>query len=405
MSPMLSPKRALRTLSTVLTLSLGLLCQAGNYIVCQLDPNANPGAIATNFQMRYLDHTVVGNFYLFYSSADADTIEASLRLNPAVIWAETDEAVRLSEADTTSRGGTLPVIGSRATFGSENAHLLQQIGWFESDTVGAAPVRVAVLDTGISPLATAIKPHVIYCKDQIRGGPGWGLDVPNFTKPLNDPANLSYGHGTMVAGIIATLAPNAQLIVEKVAGSDGKARSWSVIRGLTDAVAQNAQVCNISLGSPTHIFALENVVQWCGQQGMQVIAPIGNDSLQVADQPAAFEGVICVSGVDANDVKASYSNWDSRANVAAPSDGIRSYDWNGHLAIWSGTSFSAPQVTAAITVALGQTSSLTNDMFVSLLRNSGDSIDPLNPAYRGKLGNRLNFRNFLNLAKAAVPQR
>lgn len=96
--------------------------------------------------------------------------------------------------------------------------------------------RIAVLDTGIDDT------HPIFDR-----GPDMGAGY-NYVDGNPDLADGN-GHGTHVAGIVATVAPGAEIIPIKVLDDHGSGHWSSVGRGLLHAAAVDADVVNMSLGS------------------------------------------------------------------------------------------------------------------------------------------------------------
>lgn len=324
-------------------------------------------------------------------------------------FAEIEESVGLAESGTTSRGGSIPVLGSPDHLDAENRNLLAQIHWDVSmRKLQLSPVTVAVIDTGVSPFATSLWSRTIRYRNQVppvKGGPKIPYDLPSVRYPINSYPNREVGHGTMVGGLIAELAPNARFIFERVADGTGAATSWSVIRGLADAVTSHAQIINISLGSKTEIVAFEQAFAWATSQGVLIVAPAGNDGTAQLVEPANLDLVVSVTGVDSTDRKAMFSNWGTSAYASAPATGIRSVNWDGKMAIWSGTSFSAPLVAGELCLGLGRGMPIFTTNVDEFLKSGGDSIDALNPAYAGLLGNRIDVARFLQTNLGAVRRR
>jgi len=96
--------------------------------------------------------------------------------------------------------------------------------------------RIAVLDTGVD------ASHPIFDR---------GVDVPSGYNHVADNTDLDdhNGHGTHVAGIIASVAPGAEIVPFKVLDDNGSGHWSSVGRGLLHAAAVDADVINMSLGS------------------------------------------------------------------------------------------------------------------------------------------------------------
>jgi subtilisin family serine protease len=108
-----------------------------------------------------------------------------------------------------------------------------------------AGVRVAVLDSGVDRAALKTK-HRLQ-SGSIEGGLFRG-DRP---EPAPDVGQPSAPHGTTVADIILTIAPEVRLYSADVFGSTGACDVETVIRALRYVVdAWGAKVVNLSLGVP-----------------------------------------------------------------------------------------------------------------------------------------------------------
>lgn len=388
--------RGMKKSMGVVALFLSLLGSAwGTTLVVEYRPPAAPIDLAIRYDLKLTGQTTVGPFARFeVPDAQAEVMEHQLQLDPRVKWVEHDEETHV-DADVTARGGTIPVIGDRGSVANANRAFFTQIDWTNALVARMNPIRVAIVDTGLSSNAPSLWAKVVAWEDET-GKYGNAYDLPNPLFANDAPQNHGAGHGTMVAGLISTLAPNSDLVILRAAGPDGKATAWSIIRGITDAVAHGAKVCNVSLGSANDILALEPVVEWCTTQGLTVVAPVGNDNVQQAYEPARLDGVFCVGGLDATNHKAPFANYHSKVKVSAPCTGIISVDWTGQLAVWSGTSFASPMVTAAIAVGRANFPTRSRTSILTALRSGGRPLDALNPDYDGKLGVGLRFRTFLS---------
>lgn len=323
---------------------------------------------------------------------DLHNVQADMLLDFRIRKAEDNALVAMPKGEA-SKGSTVASIGNRSTLYAMNTKLLQQIKFNPSwANAPGREVRVAVLDTGMSAQRPEIWAKTVASLNIIEPG------EPAYDRPRNHNTNNNgltdegTGHGSMVTGIIDQIAPLAKLIVVRAADSDGISNAWFLIKGLSFAVQHRAEVVNISLGSEDRIPALQDVLEWCEvEKGIVIVAPIGNDNRRMTLFPAESSHVICVTGVDDEDEKASFSNWDSDAVVSAPATGIRSYWWDGKLAVWDGTSFAAPLVSGAIADCLRRRRPLSAWKVRPLLERFGDNIDGSNWNYDGKLGLRLNI--------------
>jgi len=149
----------------------------------------------------------------------------------------------------------------------------------------------------------------------------------------------------------------------------------------------------MSLGSPDRIPALSDVSDWCQANHMVVVAAIGNNAFGNALFPARESSFVSVAGLNADNTKASFSNWDHGCDSSAPAVGISSEFWNNSVQVWSGTSFAAPFVSGAIADCLRRVSGPQDPgALIRATFNSGDNLDKLNVPYRGSLGTLLDIQ-------------
>jgi hypothetical protein len=266
-------------------------------------------------------------------------------------------------------------------------------------------VRVAVIDSGIDGSHPDLVGRVVAARSFVGGS------------PYRDDA----GHGTFVAGEIAAnpsngvgiagLAFNARLIVGKVVTADGEVSLQAEVAAIRWAVAQGAQVINLSLGGvrdpldpsrDTYSPLERAAVEYAYSRGVVVVAAVGNGTQSPATPwsyaayPAALPHVIGVSAVRQDGAIPDYSNRDAVYNdLAAPgaqmfstipanlvdsrSGCVEPYSDCGPSDFRNaiGTSFAAPQVSAAAALLLGQDPALTPDQVAWLLERTADDASPL----------------------------
>ena len=208
----------------------------------------------------------------------------------------------------------------------------------------------------------------------------------SFLDPLTassmDRVSPAHGHGTMVAGILAVMAPDAMIMPLRAFDDKGCGTTYNIAKAVKYAVSHGAQVINMSFGISGQTQTLKKTIGEAVNAGVTVVASAGNGNTAVPQYPAAYPGVLGVAATNLTDVKASFSNYGSTIFVSAPGSNIISGYPGGYYAELSGTSFSAPMVAAEAALLRSlKTSGWKNSIAAGV-----DNINALNPAYIGQLG-------------------
>jgi len=249
-----------------------------------------------------------------------------------------------------------------------------------------AGVLVAVLDTGVSTRNRLLAPHVTTGWNFVNGNSNTDDSPSGIDSNGNGVADEDAGHGTMVAGLINRYAQGATILPVKVLDSDGSGDLWSIVQGIRYAVSKGAKVINMSVGTPKNSALLRNTIKDAWAAGVIVVTAAGNNNTFNKQFPAGDNITIAVGSLDANNVKASFSNYGTWVDVVAPGVGLPSTFWNGGYAAWSGTSFSAPLVTAEAALIISAKPNWTATKVRARIKNQADSVDLLNLPYTGLLG-------------------
>ena len=266
-----------------------------------------------------------------------------------------------------------------------------------------ASVKVAIVDSGIDASLPDFAGRIADAQSFVGGS------------PLVD----TEGHGTFVAGEVAAnldsqgivgMAYNAQLLIAKVVTADGRIPLTAEADAIRWAVDNGARVINLSLGGvrdPLHrerdtYSPLEaNAIAYAYAKGAVLVAAVGNadqayaEPWPYASYPAALPHVIGVSALTRNGNVADFSDRDAVFNdIAAPGVGIFSTFPSAltqlrptctdqgfsdcgpdDYANAEGTSFSAPQVSAAAAMLFALDPALTNSQVAEILEHTADDVN------------------------------
>ncbi|MFM9959005.1 MAG: S8 family serine peptidase [Phycisphaerales bacterium] len=352
-----------------------------------------PGATIAGFNARYSTTTVDSitprNIHLVALpvSVDEITFRDSLSVDAEVISAELNYV-----ADEQPPGGSTQSLFFRVarvtylndpTPGVVQASLAWPLGRGQG-------VTVAVLDTGID----ATHPELFG-----RVAPGGTNFVNPGTPPTDVPAGLDtdndarfdefVGHGTLVAGLVARVAPDAKILPIKVMDSDGVATTFRAIAGIYHALDHGADVINLSLGTLADPALLKNALVEAESRGVVVVASAGNENDANPRFPAAFPapaGTIAVGATHGSLLRADFSNYGAWITLCAPGVDVVSTLPNNEYARASGTSFAAPLIAGAAAVLRSGCNLVGAAEVRALLAQGATPIDAANPSYAGLLG-------------------
>lgn len=373
--------RLLRAIATGLLLALAPLAHAADTVAGEVLVKLKnaaalpsvlapyPGTVSTQFGSRPIYRLKLT------AGSNVDTVVTNLLTNSNVLLAEPNTTNQSPEA----RKLVPWAVGSPSAYVAQWAPTAMRLREAHLFTKGAG-IKVAVLDTGIHLTHPAFSGKLLPGYDFVDGdsNPSEELCTPT---PCSTQG-IAYGHGTHVAGLIALVAPSAKIIPYRVLDPNGEGNAWVLAEALDRAIADGADVINMSLGTPTQTRILSSITKLfqceppdsadperdfsdssyamdltrCATtNGPVIVAAAGNDGLQsVKEYPAAenVKGLIAVGA--SNDTKhlASFSNFGSWVQIAGPGEGITSAVPPNPAApqgyaVWSGTSMAAPLVAGA----------------------------------------------------------
>ncbi|MDD8014610.1 MAG: S8 family peptidase [Acidobacteriota bacterium] len=336
-----------------------------------------------------------------------ETISALVR-NPDVTYAGKNPRIHLTASPNDeyfwrqyalyNSGGQVEVPGSPQ--GKARADIKATAAWEE--TKGDGGVIIAVLDTGLDMDHPDIKNKVV----------SKGRDFIND----DDDAADDHWHGTHVAGIaaaetnnnrgIAGVAWNCRILPVKIIDKDGYGYGSELIKGITWAVDNKANVINLSLGTEDDDPTIKAAVKYAYDKGVVVVASAGNDGSSVL-YPAAYDQFcLAVAATDYLDNVTEWSNRGREIDVAAPGEMILSlmptwYNGPNHppYAFASGTSMAAPHVAGFAALLKSFKPWLSVADIMNVIRFSADDV---NSAQKKGRDNDIGYGR-INMEKALVP--
>jgi subtilisin family serine protease len=269
------------------------------------------------------------------------------------------------------------------------------------------PTKVAIVDSGLDAGHPEFAGRIASGRSFVGGD--WRTD--------------QQGHGTFVAGeiaagldaqgIVGIAYPSAQLVIAKVVRPDGTIPLQGEAAAIRWAADEGARVINLSLGGvrdprsrlrDTYSRMEADAVAYAYQKGAVLVAAVGNGDeapatpWPYASYPAALPHVVGVSALSRAGAVPAFSNRDRIYNdIAAPGQDIFSTfprDLTGLRPSCpdqgysdcgtddyrhpEGTSFAAPQVSAAAALLIGLDPALRPEQVSAILEQTADDANASN---------------------------
>tara|TARA_R100001244_G_scaffold20643_8_gene21625 strand:+ start:33474 stop:34838 length:1365 start_codon:yes stop_codon:yes gene_type:complete len=173
------------------------------------------------------------------------------------------------------------------------------------------------------------------------------INVPVEQRGFAKGAPKASSHGTAIASLIsASLGSGARgLLAADIYGSDpAGGNATAIARALGWMAQRNVPVVAISLVGPDNGL-LARAIKAAQQKGILIVAAVGNDGPAAPPRyPAAYKGVLGVTGVDQHERALPEAGTATPVDFAAPGADIKGASPNGRLVALRGTSFAAPLV-------------------------------------------------------------
>ncbi|WP_294742139.1 S8 family peptidase [uncultured Exiguobacterium sp.] len=232
---------------------------------------------------------------------------------------------------------------------------------------GKSDIRVAIIDDAIDTKHREFK-DVIYKTTTISG----------IRKPDD--------HGTHVAGIVGAredgkgivgVASGVKLIGADVFDGDFAA-SIDIGDGILYAIAQGADIINLSLGQYEFDPYMEAAIKKAEAKNILVVGAAGNDGRNKVLFPGSMSQVVAVGAVGTLGRASTFSNYGKGLNIMAPGEGIYSTIVGNKYGYLDGTSMATPVVSGVLALAKSKNPFVSNEamrskLYAAATKKAGDT--------------------------------
>lgn len=227
-------------------------------------------------------------------------------------------------------------------------------------------VRVGVVDSGIDASHPAVG-------GMVRGGV---TIVDQSGQITYDESSYedALGHGTACAGIVHSVAPDAELYAIRVMGPSGGGTGAMFAAGLRWALENNLQVLNLSLGTTKRdwIAAFHELTDAAYFKNVVVVTAANN--FPQPSIPSLFASVVSVACHEEKDPFVFYYNPSPPVEFGAPGIEVAVAWQGGGYATMTGNSFAAPHITGIVALILAKHPGLEPFVVKTVLRSTASNV-------------------------------
>ena len=214
---------------------------------------------------------------------------------------------------------------------------------------------MAVIDSGIEADHPAVE-------DSVVGGVIVQYDrrtKSNLRYVEDNPPTDIFGHGTACAGIIHTIAPEAEIYSVRVIGNDLKGKALQFAGGLRWAMDNNIHVVNMSLSTSMKDYygLFHELADEAYFKNVMLVSAVNN--FPVASYPSLYSSVVSVAAHEEKDPLTYYYNPEPPVEFGAPGIDVKVAWANKSYTTSTGNSFAAPHIAGIVALIKGNHPELT----------------------------------------------
>jgi len=226
--------------------------------------------------------------------------------------------------------------------------------WAWGGSTGSG-VRVAIIDSGIEgdhpDLDGSVMGGVVVEYDE-------NGDDRTPVVPDDAPSDL-FGHGTACAGIIHSIAPEAELYSVRVLGKDLTGKALQFARGLRWAIENDMHVINLSLSTSKYSYyaLFHKLADEAYFKNAVLISAVNN--VPAPSYPSLYSSVISVAAHAGQDPYTYYYNPAPPVEFGAPGIDLKVAWINKGSSTITGNSFAAPHLAGLVSLIRAKHPDLT----------------------------------------------
>ncbi len=202
-------------------------------------------------------------------------------------------------------------------------------------------VRIAILDSGVDLTHPAL--------DGLRLRDDVAFERDGQFLKITEGGGDVIGHGTAIAWIIRSLAPEVEIGSFRVLDGDLRSRATIIWEAARLAIQRGYQILNCSFGSPGEARFVMPYKEWTDEAYLRrthIVAACSNEDANLREWPGWFPTVLTVNLADL-----PLDVWkhrpDNMVEFLAHGLNVR-VPWQSGWKVVTGSSFAAPRVTAAL---------------------------------------------------------